>query len=95
MSKLTIKFDSRDEAIQSLCMKVFGAVPAYPESKDTSLAEKIATALLTPNGSKECHRMQLMERIDDGFERNMGGRNKQSMIDTISAVLADHELLNS
>jgi len=58
------------------------------------LAEYIATRLLTCNRSidteVECTRMQLMLKKADE-EQNMGGRNKQSMINEIFDCLSDWE----
>ena len=72
--------------------------PACSEAKpqSLSLAERIAVALLTPHGGPECHRLQIMQRLEpDGtrfphYERDMGGHNKQSIIDVINRVIAGH-----
>jgi hypothetical protein len=60
-----------------------------------TLAEEIASALLTPHNEGECQRIQLMLKTEDGSERNMGGRNKANIIDTISEILTKHGLLQS
>lgn len=61
----------------------------------SSLAEEIASALLTPHNDVECQRIKLMLKTEDGSERNMGGRNKASIIDVISEILAKHGLLQT
>ena len=58
------------------------------------LAEKIATEILTvsaANGLIECTRVQLMLRQEDGTERNMGGRNKASLIEAIERNLRESQ----
>ena len=61
--------------------------PAVNSDYNTLLAEKIATSLLTPYNEEECTRIQLMLKQDNGIEANMGGRNKQSIINTIIECL--------
>jgi len=51
------------------------------------LAESIAAELLTSAVGIEATRMQLMLMDSDGVERNMGGRNKESMIRVIESHL--------
>lgn len=57
-----------------------------------SLAEKIAAALLTPNGGSECHRLQIMQRLgpDLSDEKGMGGHCKESIINVVSMILCSH-----
>lgn len=55
-----------------------------------NLAIMIAKEIMTVRGSFgdiECHRAQLMARQPDGFERNMGGRNKESIAAYIAPTL--------
>jgi hypothetical protein len=58
------------------------------------LAEKIATEILTVWWGKkdktECTRAQLMLKQPDGSEKNMGGRNKSSIIGVIVTVLDEY-----
>jgi len=52
-----------------------------------SLPEQIAAALLTPYGGPEGTRLQIMLKRPDGTESDLGGNNKQSVIDAVSRVL--------
>lgn len=56
------------------------------KAQSTSLAEQIAVELLTPAGGPECHRLQIMQRVD-GTEKNMGGYGKNAIISIISQAL--------
>ena len=65
--------------------------------RGSRIAIEIATAILTVNhtdGPIECTRAQMMLRGRNEnhrtTERNMGGRNKQSIVSEIDAVLAAH-----
>ena len=53
----------------------------------STVAEQIASDILTVWSSDssgiECDRAQMMLKQSDGKERNMGGRNKESIIKTI------------
>ena len=53
------------------------------------LAREIAKALMTIHGEKEMvvERIQLMKKCSDGVERNMGGRNRESVIEIIEELL--------
>lgn len=51
------------------------------------LAERIATALLTPYGGPEGTRLQIMLKRPDGTETNLGGNCKQSIINTVNRIL--------
>lgn len=51
-----------------------------------ALAENIATEILTVNGNPHaivCTRAQMMLEEDGGIEKNMGGRNKISIVTVI------------
>lgn len=73
------------------------------EATVQQFAEAIATDILTMRrgasseldgeGNLECHRVQLMFRKAFGDEVNMGGRNKESLIHTITPYL--REMLES
>lgn len=56
-------------------------------------AVKLATDILTvadnESGGIECTRAQMMLKQSDGTERNMGGRNKESLIQLIECHLMD------
>jgi len=59
----------------------------------SALAHEIATALLTVqelDGPLECDRAQMMCNYGNGNETEHGGRNKQSIVTEIDAVLARH-----
>ena len=59
----------------------------------SALAHEIATALLTVqelDGPLECDRAQMMCSYGHGNETEHGGRNKQSIVREIDAVLARH-----
>lgn len=56
-----------------------------------SLAEKIASALLTPRNGQEGTRLAIKLRQDDGTEKDLGGNCKQSIIIVINRLLAEHE----
>ena len=57
------------------------------------VAENLATDILTvadaQKGGIECTRAQMMLEDDQGREKNMGGRNKASLIRTIEYHLAE------
>ena len=57
-----------------------------------SLAEKITVALLTPWRGEECHRLQIMRKTGPGLydEQNMGGRNKDSIFETVLEIIEEH-----
>jgi hypothetical protein len=56
-------------------------------------AEKLASDILTVAASDvggiECDRAQMMQKLNDGTERNMGGRNKASLIRLIECHILD------
>ena len=56
-------------------------------------AEKLASDILTVAASDvggiECDRAQMMQKLNDGTERNMGGRNKASLIRLIECHIRD------
>lgn len=56
-------------------------------------AEKLAADILTVAASDvggiECDRVQMMQKLNDGTERNMGGRNKASLIRLIECHVLD------
>lgn len=67
------------------------AVP--PPSSGSALARRIATAILTiydTDGGTECTRAQMMLKQSNGTERNMGGRNKASIVEEIDRLLVEH-----
>jgi len=79
-------------------MKIKNGYAALPRANCSAhlLAEKIAAEILTIYGSsegqfptQECTRAQLMLRQKDGSERNMGERNKASIIEVIKRNLRD------
>ena len=54
------------------------------------LSELIATEILSVydrSGATECTRAQMMLARPDGTERNMGGRNKDSIIEAVDYIL--------
>jgi len=87
MSKTTKKTKN-----QSIGEPASGSVASacYAVMACSTVAEQIATDILTvdiltvfhPSGI-ECDRAQMMLRNPDGTERNMGGRNKSSIVNTI------------
>ena len=58
----------------------------------SALAHEIATEILTTHGREplECTRAQMMFKQPDGTETEHGGRNKQSIVNTIDDVFARH-----
>jgi hypothetical protein len=55
--------------------------------KNQELAEKIATEILKIWNGPECTRAQLMLRQKDRPEKNMGGRNKSSIVGVVVELL--------
>ena len=53
------------------------------------LAREIAKALMTIHGDKDVvvERIQLMKKQDNGSEKNMGGRCRQSVVEIIEELL--------
>ena len=62
-----------------------------PASCSPSLAQKIASALLTPYMGEEGTRLAIKLRQPDGTEKDLGGNCKQSIIDAINKVIVDHD----
>jgi len=61
--------------------------------RGSQIAIEMATAILTVETSDdplECDRAQMMALDDNKREHNMGGRNKQSIVTEIDAVLEAH-----
>ena len=59
----------------------------------SQIAIEMATAILTTHGvdgPTECNRAQMMLERASHKQTIMGGRNKQSIVDEIDAVLAAH-----
>jgi hypothetical protein len=66
-------------------------------SWSASLAEKITVALLTPWRGEKCHRLQIMLKTGPGFhdEKNMGGRNEDSIFETVLEIIEDFSRQNA
>ena len=66
------------------------SVPAPVHDRCSSVAQRIAADILTVAGRKgpvECTRAQMMLKQPDGSERDMGGRCKASIANTIDEHL--------
>ena len=64
----------------------------HPENMAKKIAEDILTTWPARAGTEECTRVQLMLKQPDGSERNMGGRNKTSLIECIAENLRKKDL---
>lgn len=57
-----------------------------------TLAEKIASALLTPHRGEEGTRLAIKKACEDGSEKDLGGNCKKSIVRVIEKILEEHKV---